>query len=167
MDTAGFIRDARIRAGFTQQHLAARAGTSQAAIARYEAGTVSPSVATLERLTIACGQRLALTPKPLRANQQTSQLTEQLREHRQEVLAQAHRLGIRNVRIFGSVARGEDTDASDIDLLVAYPAHKSLVPTLEFAEFVENLIGRKVDVAPECLLKPEVRAEALADSIPL
>lgn len=54
------LHRARERAGLSQRELAARAGTSQSAIARYEAGAVQPSLATLERLVSACGQRLTV-----------------------------------------------------------------------------------------------------------
>lgn len=52
------IRSARKRAGLTQRALAAQAGTSQSAVARYEAGRAAPDIATLERLVEACGFRL-------------------------------------------------------------------------------------------------------------
>lgn len=58
MDVAALVRSARNHAGISQRELAARCGTSQSAIARYEAGRVRPSLATLERLVSACGQRL-------------------------------------------------------------------------------------------------------------
>ncbi|MBA2386932.1 MAG: helix-turn-helix transcriptional regulator [Acidimicrobiia bacterium] len=54
------VRDARRRAGFTQQQLADRAGTSQPAIARYERAQAMPSLATLQRIAAACGLELRL-----------------------------------------------------------------------------------------------------------
>ena len=60
MDAAASIRTARERAGLTQSGLAARAGTSQAAISAYESGRKQPSVATLSRLLAAAGARLAV-----------------------------------------------------------------------------------------------------------
>lgn len=56
------LRDARRRAGLTQRQLAERAGTSQAAVARYEGGTTVPDVATLRRLLGACGYALRAEP---------------------------------------------------------------------------------------------------------
>ncbi len=66
MDPAELLHAARWHAGLTQADIAARAGTSQQAVARYEKGSTSPSFATLERLVAACGMRLAvaLVPQP-------------------------------------------------------------------------------------------------------
>ena len=55
------LRQARLAAGLSQRALAARAGTSQPAIARYERGVATPSWETLQRLTAACGRRLRLS----------------------------------------------------------------------------------------------------------
>ncbi len=55
-----YLRAARRRAGLSQRELAARAGTSASAVARYETGAVEPTVAVLERLLRACGHRLDL-----------------------------------------------------------------------------------------------------------
>lgn len=55
------LRSARLRAGLTQRQLADRAHTKQSAISRLEAGTVSPTVETLERLVGAAGSELVLT----------------------------------------------------------------------------------------------------------
>ena len=59
-DAAGWVRELRRRTGLTQQELARRSGTSQPALARMEAGTGSPTVATLERLATAAGFELVL-----------------------------------------------------------------------------------------------------------
>ena len=60
MDTAQALRDARRRSGLTQQQLAERTGTSQAAISAYEGGSKQPSVETLSRLLAASGARLTV-----------------------------------------------------------------------------------------------------------
>ena len=62
MDAAAAVREARRRAGLTQRQLAERAGTSQAAVARYERGRTVPDVATLSRLLEACGYGLRAAP---------------------------------------------------------------------------------------------------------
>lgn len=59
------LREARLAAGLTQRELARRAGTSQAAVARYETAAVLPDLDTLARLLLVCGQRLELTVTPL------------------------------------------------------------------------------------------------------
>jgi transcriptional regulator with XRE-family HTH domain len=56
-----FLRQARLAAGLSQRALAARANTSQPAIARYETGVATPSWETLRKLTAACGRRLRLS----------------------------------------------------------------------------------------------------------
>lgn len=58
---AALVQRLRGAAGLSQRALARRAGTSQPAIARYERGGATPSLATLERLATACGQRLTVT----------------------------------------------------------------------------------------------------------
>jgi transcriptional regulator with XRE-family HTH domain len=58
MRTAGLIREARLRAGLTQRDLASRLGTTQSAIARWEAGRAQPSLETVSKLVGACGLEL-------------------------------------------------------------------------------------------------------------
>lgn len=60
MEAGRVIRRARWRAGLSQANLASRLGTSQPAVARWEAGKVSPSLATLDRVVAACGLRARL-----------------------------------------------------------------------------------------------------------
>ena len=57
------IRFARLRAGLTQEELAAKAGISQPALARIEAGRVRPRIDTIERLLDACGMSLEAVPR--------------------------------------------------------------------------------------------------------
>ncbi len=64
------VSSARRRAGLTQRALAARAGTSQAAIARYESGRHVPDLRTLTRLVAACGLELSLDVRPANATGQ-------------------------------------------------------------------------------------------------
>ena len=165
MDTAELLREARRSAGLTQAELARRARTSQAMVARYETRVASPTVRTLQRLLRAAGRDLELSsvssPTP------ASSLA-MLREHRAEISAAAERVGARNVRVFGSVARGEDTQESDADLLVDFPAReRGLLPLLTFAEEVEQIVGRQVDVAAVEVMTEPVRERALAEAVPL
>ncbi|HET6638872.1 MAG TPA: helix-turn-helix transcriptional regulator [Gemmatimonadota bacterium] len=60
MTSADLLREARLRAGLTQAELAARVGTTQSAIARWEAGATRPSLESLRRLVRACGLELRL-----------------------------------------------------------------------------------------------------------
>jgi hypothetical protein len=72
-----------------------------------------------------------------------------------------------NVRIFGSVARGEETDDSDIDLLVDLDSGVGLVGLVGLGRELTELLGADVDVVPGDALKPGLRDRALAEAIPL
>ena len=165
MDTAELLFEARKSADLTQAELARRAGTSQAMVARYETGVASPTVRTLRRLLRAAGRDLELSSVRARA---TSPLAVALRTHRGEINEAAERVGARNVRVFGSVARGEDTLESDVDLLVDFPVReRGLLPLLTLAEQVERIVGRRVDVAAAEVMAEPVRERALAEAVPL
>jgi uncharacterized protein len=166
--TGELIIEARKAAGLTQTELARRAGTSQAAIARYETCVASPAVATLERVLRAAGRHLQLSAVPAEPADLSTPQAACLRRHRKEVLELAHEFGARNVRIFGSVARGEAGPDSDIDLLVDLnTGAEGLLPVLRLNEALGQLLGFKVDVAPEDLLRPEVAVSAHAEAMAL
>ncbi|GHG46314.1 hypothetical protein GCM10011331_06270 [Flavimobilis marinus] len=169
MDTAALIRDARSRAGMSQGTLARRAGTSQPAISRYEAGVASPSVETLDRLFAAMGFGLELTVRPqARSLDVRSERMAKLRRHRRAILAAAHRHGAANLAVFGSVAAGTDGPTSDIDLLVDIDVRtRGLMPILELQDELETLLREKVDVAPRSALALHVAARALTEAVPL
>lgn len=90
-----------------------------------------------------------------------------LHERRAEILEIAARYGASNVRVFGSVARGEDTAKSDIDLLVDVPAGATLLSLAGLAEELTSLMGVKVDVATADILRDEIRADAIASATAL
>jgi transcriptional regulator with XRE-family HTH domain len=77
MDASGWVRALRERHDLTQGQLAYRAGTSQQAISRIEAGEVSPSIALLERLAACCGEQLVLDSRPRELPFDNAQLAEQ------------------------------------------------------------------------------------------
>jgi hypothetical protein len=171
VDVSTLLVRVRREAGLTQAGLARRAGTSQAMVARYESGVASPTVRTLERLLRAAGQDLVLSgtvagrPEPAEPPGTVAAL---LREHRAAILAAAAAAGAQNVRVFGSVARGQETAESDVDLLVDFPAaERGLFPLLKLAEEVERLLGRPVDVAAAQVMAGPVREKALAEAVPL
>jgi predicted nucleotidyltransferase len=167
-DAAELLAIVRRKAGLTQAELARRARTSQAMVARYETGAASPTVRTLARLLRAAGHELVLAGT--RADRVDAQGTvvARLREHRAEILAAAEAVGASNVRIFGSVARGEETPRSDVDLLVDFPAgERGLFPLLTLAEDIEEIVGRPVDVAAVEVMAPAVREQALREALPL
>jgi len=90
-----------------------------------------------------------------------------LREKRQEILRVAEKHGARNVRIFGSAARGQADEQSDIDLLVRMDPGRSLLDHAALWLEIEQLLGCKVDVVSEGGLKPRIRERVLRDAVPL
>lgn len=164
---AGEIKEARRAAGLTQAQLAQRAGTSQAAVAAYENGSRSPAVSTLERLVAACGLRAEITLRTAATvSDRGGPVGRHLTERKRQVRAALARHGARNPRVFGSVARGEDTEASDLDLLVDLP-RPSYVLLLEVEREVRDAFGGQVDVTTQELLRDDVRGRVLDEAVPL
>ncbi len=85
------------------------------------------------------------------------QVHEVVQANRSAIVAIASRQGARNVRLFGSIARGEDIDISDINLLVVLEPGRSLLDHAALKLELEEFLGRPVDVATEQGLKPEYR----------
>jgi predicted nucleotidyltransferase len=94
-------------------------------------------------------------------------LEELRRSNRDTILALAARHGAQNVRVFGSIARGEATECSDIDLLVELRPERSLMDLGGLLMDLQASIGVRVDVATERMLRPEVRRRVLAEAVPL
>ena len=80
-------------------------------------------------------------------------------------LAQAH--GARNVRIFGSVARGEAHPESDVDFLVEMDSGRSLLDLIELSQDLETLLQRKVDILTDQGLSPYLEQRIHAEAVPL
>lgn len=94
----------------------------------------------------------------------TGQLVAAHRDDLREVLA---RHGVKNARLFGSVARGEDHKGSDVDLLVQFAPGTSLFTVLRIQDELETILGVKVDLVPEGGLKERVRERVQPDLIAL
>ena len=90
-----------------------------------------------------------------------------LKTHRAEILAIARQHGASNVRVFGSVARGEASPDSDIDILVDLELGRSLLDHAQLQIDLEALLGRKVDVVTARGLRPRLRDRVLQEAIPL
>ena len=86
---------------------------------------------------------------------------------RGEILRLAAAHGARNVRIFGSVARGESGAESDLDLLVEFEPGTSLLDHAALQIELEAVLGRRVNVASERGLRPRVRERVLRETRPL
>lgn len=90
-----------------------------------------------------------------------------LAAERARIEAAARKHGLRDVRLFGSVARGEAGEGSDVDLLVDALPGTSLFDIAGFQDDVEKVLGRRVDVVTLEDLSPAIRVRALADAVPL
>jgi hypothetical protein len=84
---------------------------------------------------------------------------------RDAIRAAATANGARDVQVFGSVARGEDADASDVDFLVTLEPGRTLLDLARLELRLEALLGRPVDVVTEETLREPVRSAARRDAI--
>lgn len=94
-------------------------------------------------------------------------ISEVLDQKRGEILRLAAQRGARNVRVFGSVARGEASAQSDIDFLVEMEPGRSLLDLGGLLMDLQDLLGRKVDVVTEKALHWYIRDRVLREAIPL
>jgi uncharacterized protein len=92
---------------------------------------------------------------------------EELRGRRAEILRLATLHGATNVRVFGSVARGEADERSDVDFLVDMRSGRSLLDLGGFLEDLRELLSRPVDVVTERGLKARIRDRVLREAVPL
>lgn len=167
--SADLLRRARTEARLTQTELAARAGVAQPVISAYESGRREPSLPMLTKLVEATGHRMRiqLLPAPDVRPLPDTRLGRRLRRHRRAVLDIAAARGARNVRVFGSVARGEDHADSDVDLLADLDGGVTLVGLAGLARELTELLGVPVDLVPTDTLNPRSRDEVLAEAIEL
>jgi len=92
---------------------------------------------------------------------------EALQSKREEILRIAAEHGAHNVRVFGSVARGEADEKSDVDFLVEMESGRTLFDLGGLLIDLENLLGRHVDVVTERGLKPRIRTRVLNEAVAL
>lgn len=90
-----------------------------------------------------------------------------IENNRAEILALAERHGIRDVRVFGSMARGDADDTSDVDLLVSLPSDKTGLALGALLMDVQDLLQRRVEVLTERGLHPALRDRVLREARPL
>jgi predicted nucleotidyltransferase len=151
MDGYGdFVRARRVILGFTQRALAERAGVKQPLIAAIESGRRQPSEATRAALDRA----LALRPSTALASR---------RDAVGRVFARA---GLAPPQVFGSVARGEDTPGSDLDLLVEFTDAHDVVDLLALEDELHRLLTIPVDLV-DARTKGRVTARAAAEAVAL
>jgi predicted nucleotidyltransferase len=92
---------------------------------------------------------------------------EQLQSRRDEILRVAALYGARNMRVFGSVARGEAGPDSDLDFLVDLEPGRSLFDLGGLLMDLQSLLGRRVDIVTESGLRARIRDRVLREAIPL
>lgn len=90
-----------------------------------------------------------------------------LQQKRADILAIAQKHGAKNVRVFGSVARGDADENSDLDFLVEMEAGRSLFDLGGVQYDLESLLGLPVDVVTEKGLRKSIKARVLAEAIVL
>jgi len=94
-------------------------------------------------------------------------LGELVQEKRKDILQVAAQRGARNVRLFGSVARGESSTGSDVDFLVDLEPDRSLFDLAQLIIDLEDLLGCKVDVVTEDAIYWLLRRRILKEARPL
>ena len=87
-----------------------------------------------------------------------------IEDHRAEILTFAERHGVRDVRIFGSMARGDADDMSDVDLLVTLLPDKTGLALGGLLADVQKLLDRRVEVVTETGLHPAIRDRVLKEA---
>ena len=163
------LREARQRAGLTQADLAARAGVTQSVISAYESGRRQPSLPVLRSLINAAGLELSmeLRHRSPRLQDLSGPLGDRVRRIGPQLVTTAAGFGVHNLRVFGSVARGEDSTDSDLDLLADLPADLGLFALGRLRAALEQLVGAPVDLVPATDLKPDVRYRVERESVAL
>jgi uncharacterized protein len=157
------IANARRRSELTQAQLAARAGVTQSVISAYESGRREPSLRMLTKLVGATG--LWLEIRVSAASPASARLRRRVEERRSGLVEALHSLGATSVSLFGSVARGDAGDDSDIDLLVDVGESVTLLDLARMQAEAERILETAVDVVPADSLKPSLRTSVRADAV--
>jgi len=90
-----------------------------------------------------------------------------IRAKRPAILEIAHRYGARDIRIFGSVARGDQTETSDLDLIVRFDTGRTLFDQGGLLMELQDLLGVKVDIISERGMRPRFREQVMKEAVPL
>jgi uncharacterized protein len=99
--------------------------------------------------------------------QNAPHVSRELRRDRQRLLDIAATHGVHDIRVFGSLARGEAGSASDVDFLVNLAPGRTLLDLAAFRREAEQLLGAPVEVATSDMLKERIRANVLPEAVPL
>jgi uncharacterized protein len=153
----------------SQVELAMRAGVTQSVISAYESGHRQPAIPALAALVDAAGYELVmdLRRQPHRLGRLSGPVGRRVRRRRRDLIAAATAHGVQNLRVFGSVARGEDHPDSDVDLLADLPPGLSLFGLGRVEADMEAILGSRVDLIPAEDLKRGVRERVQRDLVAL
>jgi len=88
-------------------------------------------------------------------------------EKREAIIATCHKYGAANVRVFGSCARDDYNENSDVDILVDFKGRFDFGTLCELQDELEKLMGCKVDLGTESMLRPRVRDTVLQEAVAL
>ncbi len=111
--------------------------------------------------------RIRKPPFRMQQNRTMPSLNQLRAERRAEILRMAARHGAHNIRVFGSVARGDANENSDLDLLVSWEPGRSLLDHAGLVQDLQELLGVKVHVGTEKSLHWYVRDRILREATPL
>jgi predicted nucleotidyltransferase len=92
-------------------------------------------------------------------------LRDDLRRHRTEILDAAAASGAKRIRLFGSVARGDEASTSDVDFVVLLEPGRTLLDLARLETRLEVLLGRRVDVVTEASLRDRIRDTVLREAV--
>lgn len=149
------------RDGVSRAELARRMHSDRSTVGRVlDPADESVTLATLSRAAAALGRQPAVSLAPERPSVL-------LRRYRDTLARIAVGYGLENVRVFGSVARGDDTPASDLDLVADFPEGYTAELLGGAIEDLSAALGRRVDLLNGAILKPRVRANVERESVPL
>ena len=119
----------------------------------------------MQRACGMCYSSPAMATKiPLRRQTDIFQNRDPLRAVRKVILAESREHGAKNIRIFGSFARGTQRKTSDIDLLVEMEEGRTLLDLIALERSLTKRLGRRIDVITERSLSPHLRDRILAEA---
>lgn len=90
-----------------------------------------------------------------------------IKSKQKQIIDIGRKYGASNIRLFGSVARGESNAHSDIDFLVTMKRGSSLLDIIAIKQEIEDLLGAQVDVVTEASISPYIREEVLREAVNL
>jgi predicted nucleotidyltransferase len=153
----------------SQVDLAERAGVTQSVVSAYESGHRQPAIPTLAALVDAAGYELVISVRrpPRQLRRLSGPVGRRVRRMRRELVEVAAAHGVTNLRVFGSVARGQDRPDSDVDLLADFPPGMGLFGLGRVQAELEAILDAPVDLVPAKDLKPDARVRAERDLVAL